>query len=401
VLARLDATPGVARSEVEASGQRFRLFPALGADAAAIVTAARNILGENARVAEGAAPPSEEAIAGLGGRWFGSGDALALTRIEARLYKLRIVMSAAREGALQSPSDAKVLGEAAGVEIGAALLVAERDGSPRGDWFTAAWPTISSNIIDRCRERLGPDGVAQLASWLGTPGGPGHVIDRGAMTDETDGLTLDAQQRHWEGMLASRAEMFGPDPSGAARRSAPELQAAGLHRLLELGGGQGRDSLFFAANGFSVHVLDYSQAGIDTVLKNATEAGLQSRLSAQRHDVRRPLPVSDATFDACYSHMLFCMAFTAAELERLAGEVRRALRPGGQCIYTVRHKGDPDYGRGVHRGEDLYESNGFIVHYFDRAKVERLARGFVISSIDELEEGKLPRRLYRVAMRKA
>lgn len=173
MLARLDATPGVVRSEVEASGQRFRLLLAPGADAAAILAAARRVLGESARAAEGEAAPSEEAIAGLGGRWFGAADALALTRIEARLYKLRIVMSAVREGVLRTPADAKVLGDAAGIEIGAALQLAERDGSPRGDWFMASWPTVSSRIAARCREQLGADEAAPLAAWLATSGGPG------------------------------------------------------------------------------------------------------------------------------------------------------------------------------------------------------------------------------------
>ncbi len=220
------------------------------------------------------------------------------------------------------------------------------------------------------------------------------------MPNETDKPTLDAQERHWEGMLASRPEMFGRDPSEPARRSVADFQAAGLHRILELGGGQGRDSLFFAASGFAVHVLDYAPIGIDTILRNATQAGLSSRVSAERHDVRLPLPVPDGSFDACYSHMLFCMALTTAELESLAREVWRALRPGGLCVYTVRNVTDPDYGRGVHRGEDLYESNGFIVHYFDRAKVERLARAFEILTVEEFEEGTLPRRLYRVVIRK-
>lgn len=220
------------------------------------------------------------------------------------------------------------------------------------------------------------------------------------MPKEMDKPTLDAQEQHWDGMLASRQEMFGRDPSEAARRSAAEFQAVGFGRVLELGAGQGRDALFFAGSGFSVHVLDYAQAGIDAILKSAAQAGLSARLSAHRHDLRLPFPVSDASFDACYSHMLFCMAFTTTELEHLAREAWRALRPGGQCVYTVRTTSDPDCGRGIHRGEELWESNGFIVHYFDRAKVERLGRGFDILSVEEFEEGKLPRRLYRVVMRK-
>jgi hypothetical protein len=66
----------------------------------------------------------------------------------------------------------------------------------------------------------------------------------------------------------------------------------------------------------------------------------------------------------------------------------------------VRTTDDPHYGKGIHRGEDLYENTGFIVHFFDRAKVARLAEGFRLVSIEAFEEGSLPRRLFRVALRK-
>ena len=160
--------------------------------------------------------------------------------------------------------------------------------------------------------------------------------------------------------------------------------------------GQGRDTLFFAAEGFAVHVLDYAPAGIEATLRKAQQAGLADRVTAAQHDARQPLPVGDASFDACYSHMLFCMAFTTPELEALSREILRALRPGGLCVYTVRNTSDPDFGRGIARGEALFENQGFIVHFFDRAKVERLAHGFELVGVEEFEEGKLPRRLYRV-----
>lgn len=211
---------------------------------------------------------------------------------------------------------------------------------------------------------------------------------------------LDAQRQHWGGMLESRPDMFGADPSEAARRSVEILRQAGVRRILELGGGQGRDSLFFAVAGFDVHVLDYAQPGLDAILAKAKEHGLAERVTAAQHDARLPLPVRDGSFDACYSHMLFCMAFTTAELEALSREIFRALRTGGLCIYTVRNTSDADFGRGIHRGEDLYENQGFVVHFFDRAKVEKLARGWEDLTIDTFEEGKLPRRLFRVVMRK-
>ena len=76
------------------------------------------------------------------------------------------------------------------------------------------------------------------------------------------------------------------------------------------------------------------------------------------------------------------------------------LTPGGFNIFTVRHIGDPHYGTGIHRGEQMYEVGGFIVNFFDRAKVETVSKGYEIVSVDEFEEGGMPQRLFRVTLRK-
>ena len=194
--------------------------------------------------------------------------------------------------------------------------------------------------------------------------------------------------------------MFGEAPSDAARKAIEFFRKERITEILELGAGQGRDTMFFARNGFRVRVLDYCQAGVDAISKKARALGLSDSVTVACHDVREPLPFAADSVQACYSHMLFCMALTTAELEKLSGEVRRVLRPGGINIYTVRHSGDAHYGTSIHRGEDLYEVGGFIVHFFNKEKVGHLAQGFQILGIDEFEEGGLPRKLFRVTLRK-
>lgn len=211
---------------------------------------------------------------------------------------------------------------------------------------------------------------------------------------------LNAQRTHWDRTFTRKSDMFGAMPSEPAQRAAELFESNGLRRILELGGGQGRDALWFAQRGFDIHVLDYSQEGVEAILSKAAHMVLSKRLSAATHDVRHPLPLPDESFDACYSHMLYCMALTTAELQALAREVWRVLRPGGLNVYTVRHTGDAHYGTGIHRGEDMWEVDGFIVHFFDRQKVERLAEGYELVAIDEFEEGGLPRKLFRVTLRK-
>jgi SAM-dependent methyltransferase len=211
---------------------------------------------------------------------------------------------------------------------------------------------------------------------------------------------LDAQERHWQTTFIHKPEMFGGDPSGPAIWAAERFKREGKRRLLELGCGQGRDTLFFGSSGLHVTATDYSQSALDAVTANARSAGLSARIDTRRHDVQDPLPFPDSSFEGCYSHMLYCMALTTVELERLSHEVRRVLVPGGLNIYTVRHTGDAHRGTGIHRGEEMWEVGGFIVHFFDREKVAHLASGFEIVDIDEFEEGGLPRKLFRVTLKK-
>lgn len=55
---------------------------------------------------------------------------------------------------------------------------------------------------------------------------------------------LDKQHPHWEGMLSKNTDMFGLEPSQAARKAADAFKEKGARKILELGGGQGRDTLF-------------------------------------------------------------------------------------------------------------------------------------------------------------
>lgn len=195
--------------------------------------------------------------------------------------------------------------------------------------------------------------------------------------------------------------MFGAEPSDPARWALELFEREGFRSVLELGGGQGRDTIFFARNGLRVTVLDYAESGVAEIARKAAALELSEAVAALRHDVRDPLPFAEGSFDACYSHMLFCMALSMVELERLSWEVWRVLKPGGLNVYTVRHTGDPQYGVGIARGDDVFESaGGFAVHFFKRETVQHLAAGFDVLSIDEFEEGALPRKLSRVTLRK-
>ena len=220
------------------------------------------------------------------------------------------------------------------------------------------------------------------------------------ITTTLDKKILDKQTLHWEKYYISNPETFGVSPSAAAIKAAETFNKEGITNILELGAGQGRDALFFAQEGFHIQVLDYSQTGIDNIIKKAKTLGVDKLITGKIHDVRDPFPFTDEKFGGCFSHMLYCMALTTKELKFLSDEIHRVLKNGGVNIYTVRHTGDGDYKNGIHRGEDLYENDGFIVHFFSKEKVKQLSNGFDIVNIENFEEGEFPKKLFRVTLKK-
>ncbi len=208
------------------------------------------------------------------------------------------------------------------------------------------------------------------------------------------------QNRHWDEVYGRNREFFGQAESGFARKALAVFQEGQAKALLELGPGQGRDTLFFARNGFAVVALDYSGQAMAELSAAAQAQGLASRVTAQAHDIRLPLPCPDESFDLCYSHMLLCMHLTRQEVASAIQEMRRVLRPGGIVAYSVRSVFDKHHGAGQHLGEAIYAVEGFVVHFFSEAMIRDLAQGFAITEISRMEEGSLPRDLLAVFMKK-
>ncbi|MEO5922020.1 MAG: class I SAM-dependent methyltransferase [Pseudolysinimonas sp.] len=204
------------------------------------------------------------------------------------------------------------------------------------------------------------------------------------------------QHAHWDAVYERKPEMFGKSPSASAVHAAKRFRQAGATRVLELGAGHGRDTLFFASEGFRVTALDYSVTGLHALEATAAQAGLDDLIETREHDVRAPLPLPDGSVDAVYAHLLLCMALSTEEIARLVEEVGRVLVPGGAFVYTVRNTSDAHYGVGIDHGDSIFETQGYAVHFFDPALVDALAVGWNLEDVEPDEEGPLPRRIWRV-----
>lgn len=195
-----------------------------------------------------------------------------------------------------------------------------------------------------------------------------------------------AQQEHWQRSYRANPRLHSSEPSEPARWTAARFSAAGIDDVLELGAGHGRDTLFLARQGFSVHATDFSEAALDQLRVDAQRNGLDSLVSAALHDVRDPLPPAPATVGAVYANLLLSMALSTTELRNLVSEVRRVLRPGGLFVYTALHAADPERGYGTSRGDGMYDFDDLTLRFFDRALVDELMAGWEPDEVLELTD---------------
>lgn len=103
----------------------------------------------------------------------------------------------------------------------------------------------------------------------------------------------------------------------------------GYRRVLDIGAGLGRHSIFFAKQGFEVSAIDIAEYGVNQLKEWAQKEKLS--IDARVADMIS-LPYEDNYFDCIFAY--HSMSHTDAEgLKKAISEIERVLKPGGE-LYT-------------------------------------------------------------------
>jgi len=100
-------------------------------------------------------------------------------------------------------------------------------------------------------------------------------------------------------------------------------------RVLDVGCGTGVDLVRFAQGGAIAIGVDLADSAITLARQNFAQRGLAAKLVVG--DAER-LPLADACVDYVFAHGV--VQYTG-DGQRVVDEVRRVLRPGGACAFTV------------------------------------------------------------------
>lgn len=172
-------------------------------------------------------------------------------------------------------------------------------------------------------------------------------------------------------------KFFTREPTAFARTILPYLEPG--KNLVDIGCGNGRDSLFFYQNGLNVLGVDASEVAINQLQKEAQEGHLMFLCGDFTY-----LPTEPRAYDYCYSRFTL-HAISQEQSELLLAHVRQILKEDGVIWIEARSVNDDLYGKGIPLGENEFFYKN---HYRRFIKKETLKRdlerfGFSVVYIEE------------------
>ncbi len=190
-----------------------------------------------------------------------------------------------------------------------------------------------------------------------------------------------SQREIWE-KLFERKDKYGLVPDPFAVESLKWVKKIKAKKILDIGCGEGKDSIFFAKNGYEVFSLDFSSRAIKSCKEKAIKNKLQKLLHPIIHDISKPLKFENGTFDVVYAH-LSLHYFDDKTTIKIFNEIRRVLKPGGLFLVKVKSIKDPLYGKGKKIESDMFDF-GHIRHFFSKKYLLSKLEGFKVLLLKEI-----------------
>jgi 2-polyprenyl-3-methyl-5-hydroxy-6-metoxy-1,4-benzoquinol methylase len=143
----------------------------------------------------------------------------------------------------------------------------------------------------------------------------------------------DDPQEFWEQFYGEREQVWSGRPNVVL---VEEVERMTPGTALDLGCGEGADSIWLARQGWRVTGTDISQVAIDRAAAHADDAGVADRITWERHDFTRSIPTGP--FDLVSAHFLHSPVDDPRDSALRAAAA--AVAPGGTLL-VVSHEAVP------------------------------------------------------------
>lgn len=181
---------------------------------------------------------------------------------------------------------------------------------------------------------------------------------------------FDDAQRFWDQRFAVPEYIFGTEPNRFLASHADRFRAG--DEVLDVGCGEGRNSVWLARRGCKVTGIDISPLALEKARRLAEEHGV--KVDWQQGDVRA-LDWAGARFDAIVC--IFIQFAAPEDRDRLFDGFRDALKPGGIVVlqgYTARQL---EYRTG---------GPGDLAHLYSRDMLQAAFSAFDVQLLEEHDD---------------
>ncbi|MBU0847634.1 phage portal protein, partial [Patescibacteria group bacterium] len=188
------------------------------------------------------------------------------------------------------------------------------------------WMTINETRALRNLPSIGPEGDRLVTPLNVLVGGLASPRDTAPKALRKVTTPADWQDAYAEGVPHWAEDMT---PSLFAQEFIEEVRNSNIgRRILEIGCGNGRDSILFARAGFIVSAIDVASGAIDLARQNAADAEVQINFRVANAE---RLPFTDNSFDALFS----LSVLHASNLSVSIPETARVLASRGLCLIYI------------------------------------------------------------------
>jgi len=166
-----------------------------------------------------------------------------------------------------------------------------------------------------------------------------------------------------------------------------------INKILDLGCGVGRHTIYFAAKGFRTYGLDKSKEAIDSLKMSLSESNLKSELKVA--DMEMGLPYDNKFFDAILAvrsiHHMYMN-----KMKKVVSEMERVMRSGGFIYVQVptydkllKLKKDGESFKEIEPGTNVPLSGpekGVVHHNFTKKELLDIFQNFEIRELYERDD---------------
>lgn len=182
---------------------------------------------------------------------------------------------------------------------------------------------------------------------------------------------FDRDTNYWNQFYEKKPDI--EEPSLFAQSIAEQLIAG--RTILDLGCGNGRDSLFFESRGLNVTAIDASDRAIGML----QEAHAQKNICFICDDFVCSAMIYVGQYDYCYSRFSL-HAINEEQENDMIKNVYAVLKTGGTFFLEVRSVHDELYGKGMKVGENAFIYDGHYRRFIEKEILEKklLDNGFKV-----------------------